>query len=74
MCLAVPGRIVELIENNMARIDIAGNLVEASVRLAPQAKVGDYVLLHAGFVMEIIDETLAKETISTLRELEQSGL
>jgi hydrogenase expression/formation protein HypC len=61
-------------ENGMAKIDITGNLVEASVRLAPRAKVGDYVLLHAGFVMEIIDEEIAKETLSTLKELEQSGI
>lgn len=70
MCLAIPGKIVELLDNKMARIDINGNLVKASARLSPRAKAGDYVLLHAGFIMEIIDEQLARETIEQYKELE----
>lgn len=69
MCLAVPGKIIQLLDNKMARIDISGNLVEASARLSPTARVGDYVLLHAGFIMEIIDEELARGTIEQYKEL-----
>ena len=70
MCLAIPGRIVELMEKQKARVDVNGNMVETSIRLSPQAKVGDYVLLHAGFIIEIIDEKLARETIEQFKELE----
>lgn len=69
MCLAVPGKIVELLDHKMVRIDINGNLVEASARLSPTAQVGDYALLHAGFIIEIIDEGLARETIEQYKEL-----
>lgn len=70
MCLAIPGRIVKLLENKKALIDVNGNMVQASARLSPKAKVGDYVLLHAGFIMEIIDAKLAQETIAQFKELE----
>jgi hydrogenase expression/formation protein HypC len=70
MCLAIPGRIVELLEKQKARVDVNGNMIEASIRLSPGAEVGDYVLLHAGFIMEIIDEKLALETIEQFKKLE----
>lgn len=69
MCLAIPGKIIALLDNKMAQIDINGNMVEASAKLCPKAKAGDYVLLHAGFIMEIIDEELARETIEQFRQL-----
>jgi hydrogenase expression/formation protein HypC len=71
MCLAVPGRIIRLGNNDMASIDIMGNVIEASVRLTPQAKIGDYVLIHAGFVVEIIDEAMAHDTLDIFAELEK---
>lgn len=69
MCLGVPGRVIELLERDMARVDVSGNIVEVSVRLVPDVKVGDYVLIHAGFAMEIIDEGLAVETMEALEEV-----
>jgi hydrogenase expression/formation protein HypC len=71
MCLGVPGRVQELLPRAMARVDVAGNLLEISVRLTPQVKEGDYVLIHAGFAMEIIEEQYALETMQVLEELEQ---
>lgn len=71
MCLGVPGKVVELLENHMARVDVKGNLFEVSVRLTPEVKAGQYVLIHAGFAMEIIDETWALETLEILEDLQR---
>jgi len=71
MCLGVPGRVVDLLENHMARVDVSGNLVEISVRLTPEVRVGQHVLIHAGFAMQIIDEDLARETREVWEELQR---
>lgn len=71
MCLGVPGKVVELLENHMARVDVKGNLFEVSVRLTPEVKAEQYVLIHAGFAMEIIDETWALETLEILEDLQR---
>ncbi|OGP57114.1 MAG: hydrogenase assembly protein HypC [Deltaproteobacteria bacterium RBG_13_49_15] len=67
MCLAIPSKIVN-IQNNMATLDVDGVKREASLLLLEDAKVGDYVIVHAGFAIHKIDETAAKETIELLRE------
>lgn len=74
MCLAVPGKVLRLLEQDKAAVDVNGNQVDISVRLIPEVKVGDYVLIHAGFAMEIIDEELAKETMHWLKELQPNDL
>ncbi|NLU49955.1 MAG: HypC/HybG/HupF family hydrogenase formation chaperone [Syntrophomonadaceae bacterium] len=71
MCLGVPGRVVDLLENHMARVDVSGNLLEISVRLTPEVRVGQHVLIHAGFAMQIIDEDLARETREVWEELQR---
>lgn len=73
MCLGVPGKVVKLLDNNTATVDVNGNRVDISVRLTPQVKVGQYVLIHAGFAMEIIDESMAEETMQWLKELQPYG-
>ena len=55
MCLAFPAKILK-IDNELATVERAGVKREASLMLLPEAKVGDYVLIHAGFAMQIIDE------------------
>jgi hydrogenase expression/formation protein HypC len=55
MCLAIPGKIIS-IENEYAQIDYSGVTKSASLRLCSNAKVGDYVLVHAGFVIQILGE------------------
>lgn len=70
MCLGVPGRVEELLPNDKARVDVSGNSVEISIRLTPEVKVGQYVLIHAGFAMQIVDEAWAHETMALLKELE----
>ncbi len=71
MCLAVPGKILALHEGAQATVDMMGATRNASVRLTPDATVGDYVLVHAGFAIEVIDAEQARETIEILRDLEE---
>ncbi|NLK52118.1 MAG: HypC/HybG/HupF family hydrogenase formation chaperone [Syntrophomonadaceae bacterium] len=67
MCLAVPGKIVEVHET-MATVDIAGNKRQVSLILTPEAQLGDYVLIHAGFAIQMIDEKEAQETLALFEE------
>ena len=69
MCLAIPGKVIELDESSrLGTVSIMGITREASFDLTPQVKLGDYVLLHAGFAIEIVDEQQAQETLDLLRE------
>ena len=67
MCLAIPSRITK-IENNMATIDVEGVQREASLLLLEDAQVGDFVIVHAGFAIQKLDEAAARETLDLLRE------
>ncbi len=67
MCLAIPSKIVS-IENNIAVIDVDGVRREASLLLLEDAEIGDYVIVHAGFAIQKIDEQAAMETLNLLRE------
>ena len=67
MCLAIPSKI-ENIENNIATVDIDGVKKEVSLFLIEDARVGEYVLVHAGFAIEKIDESAAMESLNVLRE------
>ena len=70
MCLAIPGKIVEIDKNKEhAIVDYGdGTKRKANITLV-EAKKGDYVLVHAGFAIEILDEKEAKETLSLFREM-----
>jgi hydrogenase expression/formation protein HypC len=67
MCLAIPSKIVK-IENNIATIDVDGVQREASLQLLDAPKVGDYVIVHAGFAINKINEEDAMESLKLLRE------
>jgi hydrogenase expression/formation protein HypC len=67
MCLAVPSKIIH-IENDMATIDVEGIHRQVSVLLLEDAQVGDYVIVHAGFAIQRIDEAAAAETLDLLRQ------
>jgi hydrogenase expression/formation protein HypC len=69
MCLAIPARIVELQKDN-AVVDAMGNRWRAKTTLLPGAKLGDLVLIHAGFAISLIDEEEAKETWQLLAEID----
>jgi hydrogenase expression/formation protein HypC len=67
MCLAIPSKIVK-IENNVGIIDVDGVQRQASLLLLEDPKVGEYVIVHAGFAIKKIDEEAAMETLKVLRE------
>lgn len=71
MCLGVPGKVLQIMDHGVARVDIKGNQTDISIRLTPEVELGQYVLIHAGFAMEIIDEEVAAETMFYLEELLQ---
>lgn len=68
MCVAVPARVVE-IEGQLARVELGGAMREASLMLLREVEVGDYVIVHAGFAIERLDEKEAKKTLELLAEL-----
>ena len=67
MCLAIPSKITQ-IGNHMATIDVDGVQREASLLLLEDAAVGDYVIVHAGFAIQKIDEAAAMDTLKLLKE------
>jgi hydrogenase expression/formation protein HypC len=69
MCLAIPAQVTSIGANNMAEVDIMGVSRRVSLDLVPDAKVEDYVLVHAGFAIQVVDEQYAKETLEILREM-----
>ncbi len=70
MCLAIPARIVEL-EGDRAVVDAMGNRWQAKTTLLPEAKLGDLVLIHAGFAISLVDEEEAKKTWQLIAEISQ---
>ncbi len=68
MCLAIPARIAQLQSDGLADVDILGVSRQISIDLTPQAQPGDYVLVHAGFAIEVVDEQFAQETIDLIRQ------
>ena len=72
MCLAVPGRILSIDGSGgaigrTALVDFQGSRLEASLAMTPEAAVGDWILVHAGFALTILDEKEARETYDSLR-------
>ncbi len=72
MCLAVPAKIVQL-EGSAATVDLHGNRVEISTTLTPDVKLGDWVLVHAGFSIQQLDEAAAAETFAILADVAQAA-
>ncbi len=68
MCLAIPA-LIKSITGQLALVDIEGVNREVSLQLTPEAKVGDYVLLHTGYAISILDEAEAQETLKLLRQI-----
>ena len=73
MCLAIPGRIVEIIdrENSIAKVEVGGVKRSVNIGMLDQddTKIGDYVLIHVGFAMSKVDEGEAEATLRMLKEL-----
>jgi hydrogenase expression/formation protein HypC len=74
MCLAVPGKIVSLGEGDpllrTGKVSFGGVLKEVSLAYVPEAKVGDYVIVHVGFALSIVDEAEANQVFEYLKQME----
>jgi hydrogenase expression/formation protein HypC len=75
MCLAVPGIIVDKkLENGleMGRVDFGGTVISVCLAYVPEAKVGQYVIVHAGFALNVIDEEEAAKTLALWKEINEA--
>ncbi len=68
MCLAIPAQVKQIDEDHLATVDILGVTREISLDLTPQAEVGSFVLVHAGFAIEVVDEQFAQETLDLIKQ------
>ncbi len=73
MCLAVPGKIIEIYEKNglqMGKVDFGGGTIrETCLAYVPEARLGDYTVIHVGFALNILSEQEAMETLDLLRQM-----
>jgi hydrogenase expression/formation protein HypC len=72
MCLGIPGKIISITTNALAEVDFSGIRREVSLMLCPEAQIGDYCLVHAGFAIQRLDPEEALETLKLFEELEES--
>jgi hydrogenase expression/formation protein HypC len=70
MCLAIPAQVVLLNDNRMAEVDIHGVTRTVSLDLTPEAEVGSWVLIHAGFAIQVVDEQFASESWELIQQIE----
>jgi hydrogenase expression/formation protein HypC len=77
MCLAIPGRIIEVEGESpltrSGRVDFGGVVREANLAYVPEAQAGDWVLVHAGFALQAIDEEEARKTLEEMEKLAAVG-
>ena len=72
MCLGVPGKIVETYEKGglqMAKVDFGGVFREACLNYVPEAKVGEYCIIHVGFAISLLSESEAMETLELIKQI-----
>jgi hydrogenase expression/formation protein HypC len=69
MCLGIPAKVIEIGKDNTGKVEYLGTKIRANFNLVDGVKIGDYVILHAGFAISKLDEKEAEETIFLLREL-----
>lgn len=76
MCLGVPAKIIDLYEKDglqMARVDFGGVERETCLAYVPEAKLGDYCIVHVGFALNLVSEEEARETMALLKEISDLG-
>lgn len=71
MCLALPARVVALLDGDQAQIDLGGVRKSVSLALVPEARVGDYVIVHVGHAIGLIDPDEAERTLALFAEMER---
>jgi hydrogenase expression/formation protein HypC len=73
MCLAVPGKVINIRGedrmNRMAKVDFSGIIKEVNVSFTPEVKEGDYVIVHTGFALSVLDKEEAEKTFRYLKEI-----
>lgn len=76
MCLGVPGKIIEIYEKQglkMAQVDFSGVRREACIEHVPEARIGDYAIIHVGFAISLLSEEEAQESMDLLRQIVEAG-
>ena len=76
MCLAVPGKILSIVGEDTSRmgsVSFGGVIKDACLAFVPDAKIGDYVLVHAGFAISLVDEDEAAQTLEYFRQIGELG-
>jgi hydrogenase expression/formation protein HypC len=76
MCLGIPGKIIDVYEAGglpMGKVDFGGVTKECCLAYVPEARVGDYTIIHVGFALNVVDEVEALETLQLLREIDAIG-
>jgi len=74
MCLGIPGKIISMYEEHgtkMAKVDFGGVTREVCIEVIPEAKAGDWTIVHAGFALNLLSEEEAQETLDILREMDE---
>jgi len=74
MCLGIPGKIIQIYDQEktrMGKVDFNGVELEVCLEATPEAELGDYVIVHAGFAISTLSESEAQETLSILEELDR---
>jgi hydrogenase expression/formation protein HypC len=76
MCLGIPGKIIDIYQKDemcMGKVDFGGVVRETCLDFVPEAKVGDYTVIHVGFAISLLSEDDAQKTLEMLREIDQLG-
>lgn len=76
MCLGIPGKITEIYESNdmkMGKVDFGGVIREICLDFVPDAKIGEYTVIHVGFAISLLSEEEANKTLEMLREIAELG-
>ncbi|MFW6132019.1 MAG: HypC/HybG/HupF family hydrogenase formation chaperone [Candidatus Aminicenantaceae bacterium] len=73
MCLGIPAKVIQINHSNQGKVDYLGTKVKTNLTLLEDVKIGDWVIIHAGFAISKLNEQEAKETLSLLKELSAAG-
>ncbi len=77
MCLALPGKVISIEHDEslsrMAKVDFGGVVKDISLDSVPEANMGDYVIVHAGFALNVLDEDEAQEVFQSFKELDEAN-
>jgi len=72
MCLSIPGKVIKIHSDDSAEVSVGGTIVKVGLQMLDKVDVGNYVLVHAGFALQIIDEKEALITLQLLREMNEN--